>query len=94
MHVICTLAVHSASYAMLPGPCPYIDVSVDDVMLACLSHTHIHIIIINNNIIICHSSSAVRTADYFPFRHFSLLFATYVSICNVVDYMDLILTQC
>ena len=72
---------------MLPGPCPYIDVSVDDVMIACLAHTYIFIII-------CHSSSAVRTADYFSFRYFSLLFATYVSICNVVDYMDLILTQC
>ena len=79
---------------MLPGPCPYIDVSVDDVMLACLAHTHIY----NNNKLLllyaCHSSSAVHTADYFPFRYFSLLFATYVSICNVVDYMDLILTQC
>ncbi len=65
---------------MLPGPCPYIDVSVDDVMLACLAHIHF--------------SSAAHTVDYFPFRYFSLLSATYVSICNVVDYMDLILTQC
>ncbi len=65
---------------MLPGPCPYIDVSVDDVMLACLARIHF--------------SSAVHTVDYFPFRYFSLLSATYVSICNVVDYMDLILIQC
>ena len=86
---------------MLPGPCPYIDVSVDDVMLACLAHTHTHThthtYIYNNNklfTIICHSSSAVRTADYFPFRYFSLLFATYVSICSVVDYMGSILTLC
>jgi hypothetical protein len=27
---------------MLPGPCPYIDVSVDDVMLACLAHSYIY----------------------------------------------------
>ena len=40
-------------YAMMPGPCPFIDVSVDDVMLACLAHIHF--------------SSAVHTVDYFPF---------------------------
>ena len=65
---------------MQPDSCPFIDVSVEDVMLACLAHIH--------------SSSAVHTVDYFTFRYFSLLFATYVSICNVVDYMDLILTRC
>ena len=80
---------------MLPGPCPYIDVSVDHVMLACLAHTHIY----NNNKLLllytCHSSSsAVHTADYFPFRYFSQLFATYVSICSVVDHMGSILTLC
>jgi len=67
-------------YTVMPGPCPFIDVSVEDVMLACLTHIHF--------------SSAVHAADYFPLRYFSLLFATYVSICNVVAYMDFILTQC
>ena len=63
------------------------------LMMLCLHalHTHIYNKLF---IIICHSSSAVRTADYFPFRYFSLLFATYVSICNVVDYMGSILTLC
>jgi hypothetical protein len=78
---------------MLPGPCPYIDVSVDDVMLACLANTYIYIINYLS-LCVCHSSSAVRTADYFPFRYFSLLFATYVSICNAVDYMGSILILC
>ena len=77
----------------MSGPCPYIDVSVDDVMLACLAHTYIHIYT-KLFIIICHSSSAVRTADYFPFRYFSLMFATYDSIRNVADCMGSILTLC
>ena len=59
----------------MPGPCPFIDVSVYGVMLACLADIHF--------------SSAVHTADYFPFRYVSLLFASYVGIYNVIDYMDL-----
>ena len=65
---------------MLPGPCPYIDVSVDDVMLACLAHTHIYLLLY----VTPHLLFALLTTSRL---YFSLLFATYVSICNVVDYM-------
>ena len=54
------------------------------LMMLCLHALHIY----TSHLLLLH------TVDYFPFRYFSLLFATYVSICNVVDYMDLILTQC
>ena len=80
MHVICALAVYSAMPCMMPCPCPFIAVSVYGVMLACLADIHF--------------SSAVHTADYFPFRYVSLLFASYVGIYNVIDYIDLILTLC
>ena len=77
-------------------PVPFIDVSVDNVMLKCLAQIYIILLYIDSKcsgdtphlLFTLLTTSRLDISDYFPFRYFSLLIATYVSICNVVDYMD------
>ena len=65
---------------MLPGLCPSIDVSVDDVMLVFLAHIHL--------------SSAVHTADHCPLDTFLYcLLPRLVFVMLLTTWLELILTQ-